>query len=84
MESKLTFEVGKAYRCRDGKKATILLIQPTYMVGKIEERSTNPFLWRRGGGWLSEPIEHSCDLVDEWREPERVTVYVYRHVTTGG
>ena len=76
MASELTFEVGKHYKCRDGKKATILLIQPTYMVGEIKERSANPFIWNRGGGWLAEPIEHSCDLVAEWREPESVTVYV--------
>ena len=84
MASELTFEVGKCYRTRDGKKATILLIRPTYMVGEIEGRDDNPYSWRLDGKWIAgHCMPYSCDLVEEWREPARQTMCMYRHRHTG-
>ena len=82
MESKLTFEVGKHYRTRDGKKATVYLIRPTYMVGEIEGRTDNPYTWNRCGEWKT-GFPYSCDLVAEYREPARQTICMYRHRQTG-
>jgi hypothetical protein len=81
-DKQLTFEVGKHYKTRDGKKATVYLIRPTYMVGEIEGREA-PHSWNTGGSWGSEPIPYSNDLVDVWREPARVMVLMYRNTATG-
>jgi hypothetical protein len=80
MESKLTFEVGKHYKTRDGKKATVYLIRPTYMVGEIEKQTGNPYTWDREGLWHASKFPYSCDLVAEWREPRRWKVAVYESV----
>ena len=78
MIEQLKFEVGKCYRTRDGKKATVLLIREKYMVGEIKALSDNPYIWNIGGGWHPEAVPYSCDLVAEWREPARVTVGLMR------
>jgi hypothetical protein len=83
MTEQLKFEVGKHYRTRDGKKATVLLIRPTYMVGEIKDRLDSPYIWQPGGNWHLEAMPYSCDLVAEWREPARVMVRVYRNYVSG-
>ena len=80
MESKLTFEVGKVYRTRDGEKVQIILIRPTYMVGEI---SYTPILWDPNGSYLGTLTPTGVDLVAEWQEPARVQVFVYRHRADG-
>jgi hypothetical protein len=84
MESKLTFEVGKHYKTRHGKKATVYLIRPTYMVGEIEGRNDNPYTWTLAGYWSSgHGAPFSPDLVAEWREPVQMRVIMARHRVSG-
>ena len=81
----LKFEVGKCYRTRDGRKATVLLIRPGYtvllirpgyMTGEIEgfDATRGPFVWTTGGSFYRETIPSDLDLVAEWREPVRLRV----------
>ena len=79
--SKLTFEVGKSYQTRNMQKATILLIQPTYMVGEIEGRADNPYSWKRNGYQDRPTAPSGYDLLAEWREPVRMTAWLCRHRT---
>ena len=81
--TQLVFEVGRHYRTRDGRKASVLLIRETYMTGEIEDYNHNPITWNRGGGWFSEPVPSDVDLVAEWRDPVRVTVLLCRNTATG-
>jgi hypothetical protein len=84
MTEQLKFEVGKCYRTRCGKKATVLLIRPTYIVGEIEGmESENPWHWNVCGGWHPEAVPVAWDLVSEWREPARVMARVFRHRISG-
>ena len=82
MASEPTFEVGKHYKTRDGRKATVLLILTGYMVGTVE-KDAKPITWFAGGGAASEPYPKADDIVAEWREPARVMAYVYRNTRTG-
>ena len=78
----MKFEVDKHYKTRDGRKATVLLIRPTYMVCEIECQR-HPVITTKGGSIYSEPMEHEWDLVAEWREPVRVRVTLVRHRVGG-
>lgn len=82
MMTAIKFEVDKHYKTRDGRKATILLIRPTYMVGEIDGIDT-PVIWLPGGGITLEPYANELDLVAEWREPVRVRVTLVRHRVGG-
>jgi hypothetical protein len=82
MTEQLKFEVGKHYRTRDGRKATVLLILTGYMVGTIG-KDAMPVIWFAGGGAASEPYSTADDLVSEWREPARVMARVFRHRISG-
>lgn len=80
MTEQLKFEVGKHYRTRDGRKATLLLVRPNYMVGEVEGCPVAPTTWFSSGRIYAFPTDDELDLVAEWREPKRITVYWYRGV----
>ena len=82
MTEQLKFEVGKCYRTRNGRKVTIWLVRPGYVIGELEG-SHGPTAWTLGGGYFTKPIEHELDLVAEWREPARVTARLYRNTASG-
>ncbi len=68
--SAFSFEVGKSYRSRNGKKAVVseILGQGSYpVVGRIEGKH-NLQCWGQDGRW-SFRYETSDDLVAEWIEP---------------
>ena len=78
----IKFEVDKHYKTRDGRKATVLLIRPHYMVGEVEGHA-GPFIWTQDGGHSRAAIPCNSNLVAERREPARLWVMLVRHRATG-
>ena len=78
----MKFETGTHYRTRAGRKATVLLIRPTYMVVEIEGEHP-PAIMTNGGNIYREPMICDMDLVAEWREPVRLRVTLVRHRVGG-
>jgi hypothetical protein len=69
------FEVGKAYRTRQGGKGVVLCTDAPglwplkgYVMAEGGEES-NPFEWRTGGVEFSVEDERPNDLVSIWEEP---------------
>jgi len=66
-EEPLTFEQGKFYKTRDGKKAYISRITTTYIYGIITEKTSSE-TWELDGTHWNKELPHKNDLISKWEE----------------
>lgn len=62
----LTFEVGKSYRTRDGRKATVDKVSQIAIMGSVGGLYYTH--WWSSGRHASQSIEHELDLISEWQD----------------
>lgn len=63
----LTFEEGKFYKTREGKKAYISKITTTYIYGIITGKTTKE-TWYLDGMYWHNGDEHKNDLISKWED----------------
>lgn len=66
-EEPLTFEQGKFYKTRDGKKAYISSITTTYIYGIITGK-TSMDTWHLNGMHWNNKESHKNDLISKWED----------------
>lgn len=66
-EEPLTFEEGKFYKTRDGKKAYISRITTTYIYGIITEKTSSE-TWELDGTHWNKEHPHKNDLISKWED----------------
>lgn len=66
-EEPLTFEQGKFYKTREGKKAYISRITTTYIYGIITEKTVGEVWYLNGMHW-NNGDKHKNDLISKWED----------------
>ncbi len=75
----MTYEVGKVYKTRDGRKAQIFMLDNGngMMLGCVHTCETwSPCMWRSEGDCLADEITRS-DLMSEWHDPVKYSVEIW-------
>lgn len=77
----LTLEAGKYYKTREGEKAFVAFVRQDkcnachQAIGHIVDGDFKA--WRKDGGYMQSNMASNCDIIEEWKEPEVISVRVY-------